>query len=956
MTRRRHKYIFWTIIGGCLLFGLGRYLLTPAIQAFAGDVVINEFVASNGLGLTDEDGDSSDWIELYNRGDYPVNLSGWSLSDDPTLPEKWSFPNITLASGEYLLVFASGKNRHELRPDTYLHTNFKLNSNRGFLGLYRILDQQFIDVIEPHYPPQLRDVAYGRYDDNDTLVYLTPPTPGQSNAEAQAWAGQVEPIEFSVNRGFFDSPFTVALTTTTPGASIHYTLDGSEPTPDSGLPYTEPIPIETTSLLRAVATKAGSLPAASQTQTYLFLEDVVRQPPNPPGFPAGADYEMDARVVDAPPYRQAIYEGLQALPTISLVSDVKNLDIYQNPEERGVAWERPISVEFFDPAAEFRNFQVNAGIRIQGGVGRLKVYPKHSFRLFFKRDYGSPKLEQPFFPNSPIEAFDTVILRGGVNRTFAGYIGLGDLPQDLRLTTYARDEWLRTSQIAMSGIGSHGMFVHVYLNGLYWGLYNVVERPDASFAAAYFGGEREDRFVTNHSGPVSGNSERFDALHQLARQDNLADPANYAAVTELLDVEQFADYVILNFYSGNTDWGHNNWYAVVHNPEGKVRYFVWDGEKTWFDGAHIYLGKDKFGGQRNLIKRLVPALMENPDFRMTLADRIAKHLFNDGALTEANAQARWLDITSPLEQAIIAESARWGDVIFDPPLTQADWQMARQDVLDQMDGNVAKFITLARQEGYYPTIDPPTFDPPGGLITGDAALTLTSPTLSKSQVYYTIDGSDPRQSTTGGIAPGATRYEQPLMLTTTTRIKARTFQDGTWSALAETAFRVFDGVSPIQITEIMYNPPDGGDYEFIELKNKGSDVVDIANATFEGIRYTFPPNSPPLLPGEFIVLARNATAFAEKYPGVPVFGTYLGQLSNDGETITLRDSQGEVMTAVTFSDGQGWVVTPDGRGDSLVLIDPEGDPNSPRSWRASTHLGGSPGEDDPQARPALWNR
>lgn len=954
MTRRRHKYIFWGVIAACLLFGLGRYLLTPAIQVFSGDIVINEFLASNGLGLTDEDGDSSDWIELYNRGDRPVNLSGWSLTDDPDLPEKWPLPNLTLPAGHYLLVFASGKNRYELRPDAYLHTNFRLSSDGGFLGLYRVLDQRFIDQVEPDYPEQWRDVSYGRAENGD-MVYLDPPTPGRANTESQGWAGQVAPVAFSVSRGFFDSPFTVTLTTTTPGASIRYTLDGSDPTADGSLPYTEPIAIDTTSFLRAFAAKPGLLPSAAETHTYLFLDDVIRQPANPPGFPRGADYEMDPRVVDDPRYRQAIEQALRSIPTISLVSDAKNLDIYQNPEERGVAWERPISVEVIDPAVEQRSFQVNAGIRIQGGVGRVKVYPKHSFRLFFKRDYGSTKLEQPFFADSPTKTFDTLVLRGGVNRTFAGYPGLGDRPADLRLTTYARDEWLRASQIAMSGVGSHGTFVHLYLNGLYWGLYNVVERPDASFASAYFGGERDDWFVANHSGPVSGDSQRFDALHALAREGDLADPDKYAAVAALLDIEEFADYLILNFYAGNTDWGHNNWYAAVHNPDGRVRYFVWDGEKTWFHGADIYLGKETFDGRRNLTKRLAEALMENPDFRLTLADRMYKHLFNDGALTEANAEARWLDITQPLEQAIIGESARWGDVVFDPPLTQADWQIARQDVLNQMDGNVAKLVEQARRTGYYPAIDPPTFNPPGGLVAPNSELILIPPKPGEGELYYTLDGSDPRQAVSGAVTPQAIRYDTPLVLTTTTRLKARTFANGVWSALAETAYRVIDRPDPLQITELMYHPPEGGDYEFLELKNNGSEAVNLANASFEGIRYTFPPNTLPLLPGEFIVLAHNATAFAEKYPNVSLFGVYQGQLSNDGETLILRDFQGKVMASVVYDDDRGWPVSPDGRGDSLVLVNPEGDPNSPRSWRASTNLGGSPGEDDPQSMPAGWN-
>jgi hypothetical protein len=569
-------------------------------------------------------------------------------------------------------------------------------------------------------------------------------------------------------------------------------------------------------------------------------------------------------------------------------------------------------------------------------------------------------LEYPLFPDSPVEQFDTVVLRGGVNRSYAGYLGLGDSEHDLRLTTYTRDEWLRASQIAMSGVGSHGIFVHLYLNGLYWGLYNVVERPDASFMAAYFGGDKEEWFVANQSGPVSGASERFDTLHQLARQDDLAEPEKYAAIQAYLDVTQFIDYLILNFYSGNIDWAHNNWYAGVRNPDGQVNYFVWDGEKTWYDGAKIYLGEEKFGGKHNLLKRLVPALMKNDDFRTAFADRLYQHLFNKGALTDANAQARWLEINAPIELAIIGESTRWGDVLFEPPLTQADWRVARDDVLAQMEGNAAKLIQLARAAGYYPELDPPAFNQQSGLVPQGFKVTLDLPTFPAGEgqgysLYYTTDGSDPRLPVSGRVASGAVLYQEPIVLTTTTQLKTRLLKTGPasaniWSALNEATFKVTEQISHLQITEIMYNPLGGADYEFIELKNNGSAPIELANMSFEGIDFTFPPHTPPLEPGQFLVLAHYPEAFAGRYPEVAIAGVYEGQLSNAGEILTLKDSQGRVVISIDYDDENGWPISPDGRGDSLVLARAEGDPNDFKSWQASANVYGSPGADDPVSK------
>jgi hypothetical protein len=201
---------------------------------------------------------------------------------------------------------------------------------------------------------------------------------------------------------------------------------------------------------------------------------------------------------------------------------------------------------------------------------------------------------------------------------------------------------------------------------------------------------------------------------------------------------------------------------------------------------------------------------------------------------------------------------------------------------------------------------------------------------------------------TGAIAPTANIYRTPLVLTSATHLRARIFRGGVWSALNEASFTTeAEGSSRLQITEIMYNPVGGDDYEFIELKNIGPIELDPSRLAFdEGIRFTFPPNSPSLAPNQLIVLVRNPAAFAQRYPGVRVDGVYEGQLSNKGEAIRLRDAQGTVMISLEYDDENDWPVSTDGQGDSLVIVDTAQDPNNPANWRASTHPNGSPGVDD----------
>ncbi len=982
-TRKAPKTFFWVITISAFLLGMVRLaaIATNAISD-TGELTINEFVAANNVGLTDEDGDYSDWIEIYNGGSQPINLSGWSLTDDPDQPAKWTFPNITLGSREYLVVFASGKDRQPTQPNAPLHTNFRLERAGEFLGLFRVIDGKSGRSTSLNFPKQFDDLSYGRYGGESRYGYMATATPGGPNNETKVWQAEIGAVQFSTGRGFYDAPFSLVLTSTTPGATVRYTTDGSEPGDTTGAVYTEPIPINRTTLVRASAFHPDFLPSSAATHTYIFLDNVLTQPASPPGFPSrwgthaidfagyergeavAADYEVDPEVVNDPRYRNNIKNALTALPSISIVTDVHNFHLYANPRERGREWERRASIELMYPDGR-SGFQVDAGVRIQGGAGRWEFMPKHSFRLLFKNDYGASKLEYPLFPDSPVERFDTLVLRAGVDRSYAGHPEVGDH----RLTTYTRDEWLRATQIALSGVGSHGIFVHLYLNGLYWGLYNVVERPDASFAAAYLGGIKEEWYAVNHRGGISGSSDRFRELMELAAAGNLDDPAKYAAVQARLDVNHFIDYMILNWYAGTSDWPENNWYAGVKNPNGQVKYFIWDGEESWSRGAQIHLGKADLAGVPNTIKILFEALIQNPDFRLTLADRMYKHLYNQGLLTDAAAQSRWREINAPIELAIIGESMRWGDARYEPPITQDDWIQARNKVSAQMAGNAANVIAQARQMGYYPDLDPPDFRPQGGMVPVGIQLSILPDQSASSDsgpnqailrpdgdVYFTLDGSDPRSPVTGAVAAGAKRYQGPLVLTSTTQVKARTLTNdpaaparNRWSALNEATFTVQSPAQrgQLRINEIMYNPIGGNAYEFIEIRNWGETEIKLGGAYFEGFRFVFPMDTPPLQPGDTIVLAQDSSAFAERYPGVAIAGIFDGQLSNKGEEITLKSRVGEVLASVRYGDDQAWPISPDGRGDSLVLANPVGDPNDPKNWRASVNLYGSPGDDEP---------
>ena len=332
IIRRVHYIIFWL---GLSLY-LGSYIgwqswvfQTQDSDQAESPLVITEIMASNGGDLTDEDGDLTDWIEVFNRGSEPIDLTTWTLTDDPTQPDKWQFPTRSLSPQSYLVVFASGKNRRPSTTDQNLHTNFKLEKNGGYLAIINHDQPKSGEMFALNVPQQWRYIAYGQYDDSQTFAYSPQATPGQPNTVDIIWATALPEVQFSHPRGFYDAPFELSLLGLDPEATIRFTLDGSQPSETHGQLYEQPLPITKTSIIRAALFRPGHLTARITTQTYLFIDDVIDQPTMPPHWPQTANEigEME--------------EALLALPTMSLVSDDDSFYIYAHAWQKGREWETP---------------------------------------------------------------------------------------------------------------------------------------------------------------------------------------------------------------------------------------------------------------------------------------------------------------------------------------------------------------------------------------------------------------------------------------------------------------------------------------------------------------------------------------------------------------------------------------------------------------------------------------
>jgi len=717
-------------------------------------LVINEVMASNTNTIKDSHGQYDDWMEILNAGVNIIDMGGMYLTDEPNNPTKWMIPDnspgtTTIAAGDYLLIWMDADEQ-----DSGLHASFSLDADNDDIFLYDSDGQTIIDGF--NFTDQRADISYGRYPDGQQDIgYMTFPTPGASNSIT--FAGSVRDTKFSRDRGFYDEPFSLIISTATEGASIRYTTDGTAPSPTNGLIYTDTITINTTTCIRAIAYKPGWLETNVDTHTYIFLQDVIRQPANIPGYPnpwtwlgsnkyAYHDYEMDLIVVNDPAYSSMMIDSLKAIPTMSLVTGRAAMDTYY--------WgsgESPASIEVIYPYDSGSSIQADCGVEPHSH-DRLK----RSLRLNFRAVYGNSKFKADIFERAPLNgdsasnSINKIILRGGNNRSWARVWN----PDK---TTYTIDQWFRDTQIDMSGMGSHGTFVHLYINGIYWGLYNPVERPDAAFAALYLGGEKEDYYSVSHGGSHSGSASRHNYLINTLVNKDMSDPDYYAEMQEYLNIESYIDYVMLSWFGGVGDWPGNNWWGANRNdPPEPFEYFLWDAEWSWETTRGHNNGWVAPGFRRNdsggpTIAAIWHSLRANADFMMLFADRAYRHLFNDGVLTDENCIERYITLNDFIRDAVVAESARWGDSLITvgyPRKTRdVDFLAAEDEMIGTgfMADNVAKFVNSLRREGYYPDIDPPQFNIPGGPVTSDFQMILSNPN-SSGTVYYTLDGSDPRVS------------------------------------------------------------------------------------------------------------------------------------------------------------------------------------------------------------------
>ena len=1063
-----------------LSFFLFFYFLTFFGNHLKAQLVINEGSNRNYSTIDDEDGEYSDWIEIYNSGDETVNLLNYSLSDRLDEPLKWVFPNIEILAGEFKTIYCSGKDRkpiagfenvayitdytpvtnwntHNLNEPFYwdgisnilinvcaynsyqytsnsvfnqtetdynstvyavqdgtdaicftgngtcvnLRPNMKLNDAVIGTGtiqngnteypapygnwywaakhqmlitaeeltaagltegnitsiafdvvstdpntIYSYIDISMKLVVEDHLTSQFvpldlslnqhtnfginntgetiylfspsqnllsqlnvncqdLDNSVGSFPDaSSNITIFAPPTPAATNNESQTFSAYLLPPVFSEPSGIYNSTIQISISNpNTTESLITYTLDGSDPTIISQIYYGGIINISSSKVLKAKAFAYNFLPSPLAASSYLFNVN-------------------------------------HTTPIVSVVTDNANLygenGIFDNWQ---FDWEKAAYVEYFD-TDENLIFSQAAGMQIDGGAGGSRSNPQHSFRIELAHSVlGSVPVDYQLIPNRPERTtYSKFYLRNGSNQYLT-------IPyKDAALVTATCD-------------GTKNYFssmepVSVYINGEYFGLYELREKIDAEYFDVYENADAETLDILTLSywyglvlRATEGSTEHFftafdDFLQIDPEQNNFWDEAD-----QYFDLEYYTDYILAESYAGNRDWPYNNIKIYRSDKTNyRFRFCVVDLElclnpNGWTSTADDPIGF-LFSTDQNIpYIKIWHQCIQNEQYRNYFINRFAD-LMNTAYNTE-----RILSVENEYYEKMLPEMPnefeRWGD----PNQIPQQMEMFNnnheilQSELSARTGYVREFINTGFELGGQVSVTVDATPANAGKIKIN---TVIPNELPWTGVYF---NGNPVTISAIPNAGYEFDYWQPNPIigsgNNNQTINVNIFTSANFTAVFDET--QVEGI--LSISEINYHSDstrDAGDW--IEFHNYGNSALDISGWWFtdSNVANVFEFQAGTILqPDERIILAEDLNKFNSQHNVTENIWEMGFGFKNSGEQLTLYDNFDLQKLSLNYTDSLEWQVAADGYGRTLELADDELNPALPESWFAGC-IGGSP--------------
>ncbi len=849
-------------------------------------VVLNEFMSLNLTTISDEDGDFSDWLEIFNSGTNSLNLYGYTISDDIEELDKWTFPDISLLPGEFLLVFASGKDR--LDYEIYnLHTNFKIKSS----GEALYFSEPGGNIVDSIYGVELRgDISFGRkLDDPEVWNYFFITTPDLQNANISYTNIINKSPTFNIEGGYFNESISLILNPVT-NEQILYTLDGSDPVSTSTI-YSTPIIIENSQVLKAFLHKEDYLPGPIIIQTYINEEDVIDK----------------------------------SLPLISISADPDELfnETYGLFNYLPGELEKQVYIQLYEPEGSLL-LNSNAGMKIFGNEPSTGYDFQQSLALFARREYGDGSFNGKIFLEKRIDNFEAFILRNNKSE-YDIYDGVGQgLVQDI-LATQAYQP------------------VVVFINGEYWGILNMMEKINEHYVSDNFSidpdsvdvlnGFETDEPYYHPDWAISGNVDEYIEMIDFFIQNDLSDNANYQIAKSMIDVDYFATYQNAEIFMANVDWPGNNtkfWREKGNN--GKWRWIVFDidaGLGAWayddFDYTYNTLliatepdgpsvtpyGQEATWPNPPWSTYVLRKLLENSEFQnlfiVTMCDLLALNF--DPVVSKP-----WVGVRmNNVKDEIVNHFERWD---FD---WLNDWYQDSTEIkyfLDNRPGVIIEHYKDFFDLGEMVSLNVDVQE--GGLIQ--------------------INNQTIRQY------PWSGKYFENLEVSLSA-IPDIGFQFTNWDGIQESAssfnlainnelyieanFEPIPGFERIVINEICYNSAETDDW--IELYNPTDLTIELSEwkITDDGTNPFIMPIGTSLDPDEYLVICKNESSFISEYGSIPSIGNLEYGLSKRGDILMLYNDEDLLIDMFEYKVVYPWPESV----SALSLIDCNLDNTFPGNWQ-----------------------
>lgn len=864
------------------------FILCLSFKIAFTQVYINEIMSLNISTIADEDGNFVDWIELVNTGNESVNLEGFSLSDDDTLLNKWIFPQVSIDAGQYLLIFASGKDR--LNPVS-LHTNFKIKSE----GESLFLSDSSGVIIDSISAIQLYgDISYGRnLNEYLTFSYFNAPTPGTANGDNGYSELITEKPKFSLTGGYVSSSGISVSLSSDSGANIRYTNDGSLPDASSTI-FSSPITISSSVVLKARIIEEGKLPGPIVTNSYIIDTDVD-------------DLSLPMISISADPEELFGANGLFNL----------------NP---GIL-EKQVHFEFYN-SDNVLGQESNAGMKIFGNESGTGYDYQQSLALFARRAYGNGKFNYRLFKEKSIDRFESFIMRND-NSEFNIFDAVGNgLVQDI---------------LAVQAMQP----VVVFINGEYWGILNMMEKINEHYIADNFKIDSDSIDVLNgfetdepfyHPGwPIAGNIDKYAELTDFLQAHDLSNDANYQAAKTLIDIPEYATYQNAEIFMANVDWPGNNmkfWRKKGEN--GKWRWIVFDidaGLGAWeydgFDATYntLDIATEPNGPSSTLWGTedtwpnppwstfVLRSLLENKEFEnlfiATLCDIMATNF-------KPEISKPWIDARADL---IINEIDNHED----------RWDVSGSWYIEENKNTIARFLDNRSEHilEYYRDY----FNLSGNMNELKVSVPDKGGTVKvNNQIIKAFPFSgkyfEELEITLSAIPDMGFEFVEWVGFgSSDSLITISMSENKTLSAI----FRPLPEFERIVINEICYSDSETNDW--IELYNPTDKTIDLSSWQLidnDDEPFIFPTGI-ELNADEYLVVCNDIEDFQAIYSSVTAIGNFNFGLSKRGDQLFLYNDSGQLIDQIEYKVVYPWPVS----GNSISLIDPMDNNNQANYWQNS---------------------